>query len=138
MSQNGRNESTSGVGVAERIDEIHQGGPNPLYHDKRGRFRLGNPGGGRAPKVVERAYLVAVTSRWTPEDVVQLIEDSIRIGKANKSARHLLQAATLILEYAIGKPVAKSITTHAPWEALMYREDDTRTVDSDVVDAKDD
>lgn len=93
-------------------------------HDERGKFAPGNRGGGRLPRQVERQYLVALGQRWSPEDTIQLIEEAIELGREHKSPRLLLQAATLIMEYMVGKPIAKSVTVKAKWESLMYPGED--------------
>lgn len=126
---------SSGVGVVGRVDEKPNGGPNPLYHDGRGRFRPGNPGGRRAPRATERAYLEAVTAKYSPSDVVKLIDRAIALAEQHQAPRQYLEAARLLLEYTIGKPIARSVSLKAKWEEMMY---DDATVDSDVVDAKDD
>lgn len=124
------------VGVAARTQSEELGGGK---RDLAGRWLPGHaPRSPGRPKGNSRAILKAINAVLTPEVTEESLRWALAMAKELRSPKAVLAILEFAASYQIGKPVAKSITTHAPWEALMYREDDTRTVDSDVVDAKDD
>ena len=79
-----------------------------MTRDENGRFVKGHEGmGGRKPKSHEEKVLAAVNRACSPSDIQAIMESLIR-----KALNGNIQAAKVVLAYAIGMPIQKTdITT---------------------------
>jgi hypothetical protein len=83
---------------------------------KTGRFQKGNklrpahqPNVGRPRKLDSGIMLQAIHDAFTPEEVTGLLRQARDIAVKNDDAKSVLEVARLVLAYAIGKPVQRSI-----------------------------
>jgi hypothetical protein len=64
---------------------------------------------GRPRKLDSGIMLQAIHDAFTPEEVVGLLHQARDIAEKNGEAKTILEIARLVLAYAIGKPVQRSI-----------------------------
>jgi hypothetical protein len=83
---------------------------------KTGKFIKGNTfknpntrSPGRPRKLDSALMLQAIGDAFTPQDVVDLLHKAVEIAEKNDESKTILEVARLILAYAIGKPVQRSI-----------------------------
>lgn len=83
---------------------------------KTGRFVKGNklrpayqPNVGRPRKLDSKVMLEAIHDAFTPAEVTELLRQARDIAVKNDDAKGVLEVARLVLAYAIGKPVQRSI-----------------------------
>ena len=111
---------------------------NPLVHDEKGRFIPGNrAGGGRKPKQVEREYIDALRSVCTPDSLKEYVQRAMKLAEEIRSPKAMINAATFVAEYTIGKPKQQiEVTSGADLLALL-EQDDTPLIPVDAeVEAK--
>lgn len=74
--------------------------------NERGHFLPGNSGGpGRPPKAKEEEYLTQIGSAFPPDVVVEKLQKALQLAEETNSARGILAAIEMILQYQVGKPV---------------------------------
>lgn len=66
----------------------------------------GNPAG-RPKKLIEEAYVRAVTDAFTPEEIMDHLRWCVEQGKRQSSTKIVLATVELIVAYAGGKPVQR-------------------------------
>ena len=86
-----------------------------MDRDEKGHFLPGhkNVGAGRKPKSHEEKLLKAVSDSITPEDIRDILN-----ALKNKARHGSIEAARVILAYAIGMPVQRSEITGAGGDVL--------------------
>lgn len=104
-----------GVGVIARTDA----GNLPAWHTKEGKFAKGNPGGRRQPK--DKALVAAVTEAFPPETVVAMLHSAYEKAEQFNSWRGQLEIAKLIMAYAVGTPVRRSISVRTRLDSILSR-----------------
>jgi hypothetical protein len=75
---------------------------NKLRPEKQGKV-------GRPRKLDSGIMLQAIHDAFTPEEVTGLLRQARDIAVKNDDAKSVLEVARLVLAYAIGKPVQRSI-----------------------------
>ena len=99
---------------------------NSKWHDKNGKFKSNNPGGGRKPKAKELSYLAIVTEVVTEEEFRQGLRTAW--GKAKRGDVALLRFFT---EYILGKPTQDvSVETFAETKITLTWDDDDAEPDA--------
>ena len=115
---------------------------NPLIHDERGKFKPGHKSvGGRKSRQAERdeakAYLNAIRSVMTPDGLREYLQRAARIAEDNKSSKGMVQVASMIADYAIGRPTQKLEVSSATDLLALLEQDDTPLIPVDAeVEAK--
>ena len=98
-------------------------------HDSSGKFAVGHPPiGGRKSKDAEKAeakaYLDAIRSVMTPEGLTAYLQRAAKIAEENKSSKGMVQVATMIAEYSVGKPKQQiEVSTASDLLALLESDD---------------
>ena len=89
-----------------------------MTRDEKGKFVKGHPGmGGRKPKSHEEKVLEAVSRACSPADIQAIMEKLVSKAKTGN-----IQAAKIVLAYAIGMPVQKTEITGAGGGPVEIRE----------------
>lgn len=83
---------------------------NGLYHNENGRFKAGNPGGGRKPRKTEEEVKRALEKAKPEADVLQKLAEAID-GRES-------WAISLYLAYKWGKPIERAEFSGANGESL--------------------
>lgn len=73
-----------------------------MTRDEKGRFKKGNPGGGRKARAVEQAYLKIFKDTVSPDDWREIIKRAVKDAKLGDNI-----ARKFIADYLIGAPVQK-------------------------------
>lgn len=112
---------------------------------KTGRFVKGNrfrppvtPGAGRPRKLDSKVMLEAIHDAFTPEEITQLLRRAVEIAEKNDDAKGVLEVARLVLAYAIGKPVQRSIKAMIEPEEFAQLFMNNGGEDGEVIDHSDD
>ena len=112
------NEQTNGTGSA-----VVAG-----HRDEHGRFLPGSPqpGAGRKPKAVERAYVDAVKEALPPDEIANILTEALEMARNTNSWRGMVEVAQLALAYGAGKPMQKIVTSDSNLaDLLAVLQDDT-------------
>lgn len=72
--------------------------------------KVPSPHKGRPARADVLPFLNAVTEAYTPEQVQQMLKDTYEMAYEQKDWKGMYTVASLILAYAIGKPVQRSLT----------------------------
>ena len=117
--------------------------PPQSGRDAKGKFIKGNTfknpnvrSPGRPRKLDSGIMLQAIHDAFTPEEVTGLLRQARDIAVKNDDAKSVLEVARLVLAYAIGKPVQRSIKAMIEPEefaALFMNggEDDGESIEDD-------
>lgn len=106
-----------------------------VIRDNQGRFQPGSKSlGGRAPKTYEKGIVEAIKRKWSPDVIVDRLEEAYELALELRSPRAMLGIIELASAYGYGKPVI-TVTT-APNEKReellrMIAEDDTPLLPGD-------
>lgn len=89
--------------------------------DEHGRFLPGSaqPGAGRKPKAVEKAYVDAIRNAVPPEELEALIKEALESARSTKSWRGLVEVVELVMAYGAGKPQQKIVQSDGNLDALL-------------------
>lgn len=113
------------------------------YRDVDGKFLPGKvvPGGnaarrvGRPRKSDSMVILKAVTENaYTPDELTEMLKETYALAKRQGETKIMLQTLQLVLNYAIGKPVQRTLTASVDPDMLraMLRQE----VDDDSTEAE--
>ncbi len=103
------------------FNESSSGSGSTAGRDSSGRFLPGNaqPGAGRKPKAVERAYVDAIRNAVPPEELESLLKEALETARSTKSWRGLVEVVELVMSYGAGKPTQKVITEDGNLDMLL-------------------
>ncbi len=109
--------------------------------DEQGRFLKGNkvahPGAGRPARGDIMPVLIAVTqATYTGEDLVRMIRETYDLAMEEKDARTALMVIKFVVEYAIGKPVQRTLTAQVDPNEIrnLLRGNDVREEEVSTID----
>jgi hypothetical protein len=89
-----------------------------MTRDEKGQFVKGHPGmGGRKPKSYNEKALEAVSRACKPDDIQAIMEVLVK-----KAQNGNIQAAKVVLSYAIGMPVQRTEITGADGGPVEVKE----------------
>jgi len=91
--------------------------------DELGKFVKGHkvpsPRQGRLRKEQRFPLLVAVTQEaYSPEEIVAMIHETYAVARKADDAKAMMQVIQLVLNYAIGKPVQRTLSASIDPEKL--------------------
>ena len=83
--------------------------------DEKGKFIQGHkvpsPRSGRLRKADHMPILYAVTqAAYSPEDLVEMLHETYRVAAKAEDAKAMMQVIQFVVNYAIGKPVQRTLT----------------------------
>lgn len=83
--------------------------------DENGKFVKGHkvpsPRTGRMRKEQRFPILVAITQMaYTPEELVEMLHETWAVAKESQDGKAMLQVIQLVLNYAVGKPVQRTLS----------------------------
>lgn len=91
--------------------------------DDKGKFIKGHkvpsPRAGRPRKADSMPFLQAIASAaYSPEQIVDLIHETVDLARKVENPKIMLEVVRLVLDYAIGKPVQRTLTATIDPERL--------------------
>lgn len=91
--------------------------------DDKGKFIKGHkvpsPRAGRPRKADSMPFLQAIASAaYSPEQIVDLIHETVDLARRVENPKIMLEVVRLVLDYAIGKPVQRTLTATIDPERL--------------------
>ena len=103
------------------FNESSNGSGSTAGRDEHGRFLPGSaqPGAGRKPKAVERAYIDAVRNAVPPDELESLIKEALESARSTKSWRGIVEVVELVMAYGAGKPQQKVVTQDGNLDLLL-------------------
>lgn len=82
--------------------------------DESGKFvkgnKVANPRAGRPRKIDSMPILLAITQEYSPEELGGMLRETYRVAKMADDAKAMLQVVKLVMDYAIGKPVVRTLS----------------------------
>ena len=96
-------------------------GGSTAGRDGSGKFLPGHrePGSGRKPKAVERAYIDAIRNAVPPEELESLIKEALEAARSTNSWRGLVEVVELVMSYGAGKPTQRIVQSDGNLDALL-------------------
>ncbi len=112
---------TSYLGGSTLFNESSNGSGSTAGRDEHGRFLPGSaqPGAGRKPKAVERAYVDAVKEALPPDEIAHILTEALEMARNTNSWRGMVEVAQLALAYGAGKPMQKIVASDNSLETLL-------------------
>lgn len=95
--------------------------PTKPLRDERGRLLPGYSGNPTGRTNADRAMARAIHAEYSPDRVVSMLQDTWDSAAGRNSWRGMLEVTRLVIEYTIGKPVARSITVSSKAESMIER-----------------
>lgn len=112
------------------------------YHDERGLFRKGNPGGGRPKKVVvsdkeaQALMRLEMTEYGSLEEAAQVIFDNAFRKENQNGSKGSIAWAKLAMQYMVGPPTVRIEQVHANFMDLVRMQVEERLAEQRAVDVQ--
>lgn len=87
---------------------------------------------GRKPPKLTRELIQELHDKYPPDTITELIDETLAYARYHKSGKLILATVELLLNYQIGKPVARRIQATVKWSEMLAELD--KLGDSDESD----
>lgn len=109
----GRGESADNGGICASVGNSEQA-IERKDRDDSGKFVKGNkiasPRPGRPRKIDSMPILLAITQEYPPEELGRMLRETYAVAVKSEDAKAMLQVVKLVMDYAIGKPVVRTLS----------------------------
>lgn len=88
-----------------------------LVRQPQGGALLRSPG--RKPPKLTRELIQELHDKYPPDTITELIDETLAYARYHKSGKLILATVELLLNYQIGKPVARRIQATVKWSEML-------------------